>query len=80
MIILGGLMLQTIRKHKILPQNLRDKKNQAKEKYDELNEKYNRANLDIQNLKRKSRVYLILKIITIYFKKLLIKIMIQKAL
>ena len=37
----------------ILPLNLRDKKNQAKEKYDDLNEKYNRANLDIQNLKRK---------------------------
>ena len=37
----------------ILPQNLREKKNQAIEKYDELTEKYNRANLDIQNLKRK---------------------------
>ena len=37
----------------ILPQNLREKKNQAKEKYDELTEKYNRTNLDIQNLKRK---------------------------
>ena len=31
-------------------------KNQAIEKYDELTEKYNKANLDIQNLKRKKLV------------------------
>lgn len=44
---------QLFEQGEILPVNLRGKKNQAKEKYENLNEKYNRTNLDIQNLKRK---------------------------
>jgi hypothetical protein len=37
----------------ILPKNLREKRKEAQENYEKLDEKYNRSVLDIQNLKRK---------------------------
>ena len=37
----------------ILPKNLREKRKESQDKYQELDQKYNRSVLDIQNLKRK---------------------------
>tara|TARA_B100000282_G_scaffold265810_1_gene217163 strand:+ start:922 stop:2694 length:1773 start_codon:yes stop_codon:yes gene_type:complete len=45
--------LKLFEEGEILPKHLRQKREEQQVKYDELDEKYNRAVLDIQNLKRK---------------------------
>ena len=48
-----GLKKNIIEEGEILPKPIREKRKEAEYKYKELDEKVNRAVLDIQNLKRK---------------------------